>query len=114
MNDARARNYHGNKKHLTLKKLPPTDANVQLHVLLAHLQVLLWKAADQHEPPEEARDITNFGWSTEGSTVTPAISAALIAPQMLLDVVSCSCTAEGKACFSARCGCNNAGLSCTD
>ena len=42
-----------------LKKLPPTDANLQLHVLRAHLQMLLWKAADQRDPPEEARNIAN-------------------------------------------------------
>ena len=114
MNDARAHFYRGRKKHPPLKKLPPTDANLQLHVLRAHLQMLLWKAADQHDPPEEAGNIVNFGWSIEGSTVTPAISTEPVAPQALLDVVSCSCTAEGKACSGTRCSCNSAGLSCTD
>ncbi|KAK2173293.1 hypothetical protein NP493_885g01021 [Ridgeia piscesae] len=36
MNDA-----HCHKKPPPLKKLPPTDANLQLHVLQAHLQMLL-------------------------------------------------------------------------
>ena len=31
----------------------------------------------------------------------------------LIDV-SCSCTAEGKGCNTSRCGCNSAGLSCTN
>ena len=97
-----------------LKKLPPTDANLQLHVLRAHLQMLLWKAADQRDPPEEARNIANFGWNIEGSAITPAVSTAPVAPQALLDVVSCSCTAEYKACSSTRCSCNSEGLSCTD
>ena len=61
MNDARAHFYRGHKKPPPLKKLPPTDANLQLHVLRAHLQVLLWKAAGQRDPPEEARNIANFG-----------------------------------------------------
>ena len=61
MNEARARIYRSHKKHPPLKKLPPTDANLQLHVLRAHLQVLLWKAADQSDPPEGARGITDFG-----------------------------------------------------
>ena len=60
------------------------------------------------------RDIANFGWSIAGSTITPTVSTAKVAPQALLDVVSCSCTAEGKACSGTRCSCNNAGLSCTD
>ena len=92
MNDVHARFYRGRKKPPPLKKLLPTDVNLQLHVLRAHLQMLLWKAADKHDPPEEARDIANFGWSIEGCTITPAISTVPVAPQVLLDVVSCSCT----------------------
>ena len=114
MNDARTRLYRSHKKPPQLKKLPPTDANLQLHVLRTHLQMLLWKAANQRDPPEEALHITNFGWSIKGSTITPTISTAPVAPQALLDVVSCSCSAEGKACSGGRCSCNRAGLSCTD
>ena len=87
MNDARAHFYRGHKKPPPLKKLPPTDSNLQLHVLRAHLQMLLQKAADQRDPPEEARNIANFGWNIEGSAITPAVSTAL---QTLLDVVSCT------------------------
>ena len=114
MNKARARFYLSRPKPPLLKKLPPTDVNLQLHVLQAHLQMQLWKAADQCHPPAESQDITKFGWSIEESIVTPVISRAAVAPQALLDVVSCSCTAEGKACSSARCSCNSAQLSCTD
>ena len=69
-----------------LKKLPPTDTNLQLHVLRALLQMLLWKAADQRDPPEEARNIAI--WNIEGSAITPAVSTAPVAPQALLDVVA--------------------------
>ncbi|KAK2156300.1 hypothetical protein NP493_1984g00008 [Ridgeia piscesae] len=93
MNDARAHSYRCHKKPPPLKKLPSTDANLQLHVLRAHLQMLMWKAADQRDLPEETRNIANFGWNIEGSAITPAISTAPVAPQELLDVVSCSCTA---------------------
>ena len=43
MSDARAHFFRGRKykKPPLLKKLPPTDANLQLHVLRAHLQMLL-------------------------------------------------------------------------
>ncbi|KAK2147811.1 hypothetical protein NP493_3366g00006 [Ridgeia piscesae] len=114
MNDARGHFYRGHKKPPPLKKLPPTDANLQLHVLRAHLQMLLWKAAAQRDPPEEARNIANFGWNIEGSAITTAVSTAPVAPQALLDAVSCSCTAECKACSGTRCSCNRAGPSCTD
>lgn len=114
MNDARVHFYRSRKKPPKLNKLPPTDANLELHVLRAHLQMLLWKAADQRDPPLEAGNIANFGWNIEGSTITPAVSTAPVAPQALLDVVSCSCTADGKACSGTRCSCSSAGLSCTD
>ncbi|KAK2175325.1 hypothetical protein NP493_722g02014 [Ridgeia piscesae] len=114
INDVRAHSYRCHKKPPPLKKLPPTDANLQLHVLRAHLQMILRKAADQRDPPEEARNIANFGWNIERSAITPAVSTAPVAPQALLDAVSCSCTARCKACSGTRCSCNSAGLSCTD
>ena len=62
------------KKPPQLKKLPPTDANLMLHILRAHLQVMLWKAASQGEPPAEFRDITPFGWEVaNGGAVMPAL-----------------------------------------
>ena len=76
INDVRAHSYRCHKKPPPLKKLPPTDANLQLHVLRAHLQMILWKAADQRDPPEEARNIANFGWNIERSAITPAVSTA--------------------------------------
>ena len=98
MNDARAHFYLGHKKPPPPLKKLPTDTNLRLHVLRAHLQMILWKPADQHDNHEEARNSANFGWSIECSTITPAVSTAPVAPQSLLDVVSCSCTAECTAC----------------
>ena len=40
MSDARVRFFRGRKKLPPLKKLPPTDANLQLHVLRAYLMLL--------------------------------------------------------------------------
>ena len=48
-------------KAVCVKTLPPTDANLAYHILRAHYQVILWKAADQQTPP--AVDITAYGWS---------------------------------------------------
>ncbi|KAK2160229.1 hypothetical protein NP493_1659g00004 [Ridgeia piscesae] len=100
MNDARAHFYRGHNKPPQLKKLPPTDANLLLHVLRAHLQMLLRKAAEQRDPHVEAINIANFGWNIEGSVITPAVSTAPVAPQALLDIISCSCTAAQA--FRAR------------
>ena len=38
-------------KAVCVKTLPPTDANLAHHILRAHYQVMLWKAADQQTPP---------------------------------------------------------------
>ena len=47
-------------KAVCVKPLPPTDANLAYHILRAHYQVMLWKAADLQTPP--AVDITAYGW----------------------------------------------------
>ena len=46
LNTARYKMYMSRKKRPPLKKLPPTDSNLQLHMLRAHLQLMLWKAAE--------------------------------------------------------------------
>ena len=114
LNNARYQIYRQRKKTPELKKLPPTDANMMLHIMRAHLQVMLWKAADQREPPAETRDITKFGWEvTKGGAVMPVVSSEAVAPVNLLDVISCGCSAF-KACKLRNCSCHAASLSCTD
>ena len=49
----------------------------------------------------------------EGGVVTPSVSNAPVA-YGLLDVVSCSCSAERKASSEKRCSSHSAGLSCTE
>ena len=49
MSNTRYQIYSGSKKLPKLKKLPPTDANLMLHILRAHLHAMLWKAAGQRE-----------------------------------------------------------------
>ena len=45
-------------KLLQLMSLPPTEQNLFLHILGAHMQTILAKAADQLAPPE--LDITSM------------------------------------------------------
>ena len=88
-----------------MESLPPTDANLALHVQRAHLQMLLWKAADKCDPPDI--QLTDYGWEVkEHEHVMPAVSREPAAPSKLMDVISCSCKAEGKAC-SGRCSCGS-------
>ena len=74
--------------------LPPTSANHLLqHILWAHLQVMLWKAANYEGPLGESRDITNFGWEFQDK-ISKAIAEVDHAPQELLDVIQCQCKAR--------------------
>ena len=43
-----------------IEALSPMDENLWYHMLRAHLQVMLWKAADEQSAP--LLQITSFGW----------------------------------------------------
>ena len=112
MNTARYRLYTSKRgKPLRIMALPPTDANLLLHIQRAHLQMILWKAADQQGPPDV--DMTHFGWKMKEGIPSPVFADAAPAPPGLLDVLSCGCKAEGKACSSTACSCHKNQLSCT-
>ena len=93
-----------------LRNLPPNSANLLLHVQRVHLQMTLWKAADQHSPPDI--DISNFGWEMKAGVLSPCIDPGPTGPPALMDMISCRCRAAGKAC-AAICCCKKEGLSCT-
>ena len=59
-------------KLFKLMSLPPTEQNLFLHILRAHLQTILAKAADQQAPPE--LDITKYGWDIKHEIPVPVIS----------------------------------------
>ena len=117
LNVARYDIYRKHKTPPALKTLPPTERNAHLHGWHAHLQMMLWKAADRPDPP--AVDITNFGWDKkegekEGEEVImPALDASPVAPPALLDIISCSCKAGLKPCTTRKYSCSAAGLACT-
>ena len=111
LNEARHNIFFKRKNPPKLKCLPPTNANLALHIKRAHLQAMLWKAADKCDPPHV--DIKFYGWEIDAnSDVMPMLSKNPIAPKQLLDIISCNCRAAGKAC-AGRCGCNKNGLACT-
>jgi len=56
MENARFKLFTKKKKTTNIMALPPTSANLLLHVLRAHLQVMLWKTADQQAPSDITLD----------------------------------------------------------
>ena len=91
--------------------LPPTDLNLFLHVKRAHLQMLLWKAADQLGPPDVS--ITEYGWEIQDGLICPSIYSGPPGPPLLMNVISCRCRAKGKAFKETNCSCHRVKLSCT-
>ena len=91
--------------------LPPTEANLYLHVRRAHLPMMLWKAADQQGTPKVG--ITQFGWEVKGGIPSPCVDTGLAAPEGLTDVIKCGCKSEGKACSTESCNCHKNDMSCT-
>jgi hypothetical protein len=101
------------RKSPKVMALPPTFANLLQHVLRAHLQVMLWKAANHHAPPDESIDIINFGWEYKDGIPIPAISHSDLAPSELIDVIKCQCKVQGKMCSNEVCSCHKEHISCT-
>ena len=66
--------------------LPPTEANMLLHLKRVHLQVMLWKAADRQGPP--ILDITKFGWDRKSGLPSSSLDNDPAAPDGLIDVIS--------------------------
>lgn len=98
-------------KRFKIMSLPPTEQNLFLHILRAHLQTILAKSADQQAPPE--LDITKFGWDIKDGVPVPTTSDKPPGPKELMDVVRCGCKAPLNACSTARCSCHHGKISCT-
>ena len=66
---------------------PPTSGKLLQHMLLAHFQIMLWKATTCEGTAGQSRYITNFGWLFQINIYIPAIAEGDPAPPELLDVI---------------------------
>ena len=66
--------YYKRKNPPPLKSLPPTNMNLALHIRRAHLQIMLWKAADKANPP--AVKITDYVCRCEQRSDANAVQGA--------------------------------------
>ena len=98
-------------KPLRILLLPPTDTNLYLHVRRTHLQMLLWKAADQQGSPDVS--IADYGWKIDDGITCPSTDSGPPGPPLLMNVISCRCRAKDKACKEGNCSCYRDKLSCT-
>jgi hypothetical protein len=110
MNALRYKSFLTGKNTPPIMMLPSTDDAAVQHVRRAHLQAILWKAAEDTNPPPV--NIQQYGWKTADSKPEPEYGIREIAPKELLKVVACSCKAA-TACLHNSCSCKKDGLSCT-
>ena len=90
--------------------LPPTDEATIQHVSRARLQALIWRAADNSEPPK--LDIYAFGWKLEAGILSPEFGSTAVVPSSILQIVAYSCKSQ-PPCSTNRCSGRSARLSCT-
>lgn len=87
---------------INLALLPPTSGATYQHSLRAYLQVQIWLGNSLN--PED------WGWKKTETVFLPVRTNEPLAPQELLTMVHCSCSASN---CSTRCSCKKAGLRCT-
>lgn len=90
---------------VTPERLPPTSSATKFHSFRVYYQIMTWL---RYENKIEA---TDWGWKVDKNQFKPIMSAKKHAPDNLLKVVHCNCTA---GCRTERCTCRRYGLSCTD
>ena len=110
MNELRHRLFASKKDTPKIKSLPPTSTALDEHIKRAHLQSLLWKAADLSEPPE--LDVLMYGWDIVDDTPVPTTGVTTVAPSELMKIIACGCGTETPSSRS-NCSCKTAGVSCT-
>ena len=107
MNQLRHTIFTKRKDTPKIKSLPPTDPAADAHINRAHLQTILWKAADQSAPPDV--DITNYGWEMVDGVPSPQTGVSEFAPPELMKVVACGCSSQ-TACSRSTCSCKAANV----
>ena len=75
--------------------------------ITSYSQLLLWKSADKNAPPACTEHLDQYGWKRgNGGIPSPAYHDGPPALPHLMDVISCRCTAEGRACGAKLCSCH--------
>ena len=110
MNTLRPTIFTSEKDTSKIQTLPPTDDALKELIKCAHLQTMIWKAADQPRPPDIT--ITDFGWDIVDGIPNPRSGVSEVAPADLMKVIACGCSTQ-TPCSRGTCSCQKAGVSCT-
>ena len=88
----------------SLKALPPTDEALNLNILQARFEAILWHSALNSKPP--TLDLCSHSWERDEDTRTP------IAPEEALRSVTYACLTT--SCVTNACGCKKIWLKCSE
>ena len=64
------------EKPIRIMALSPTYGNLDFHVMRAHLELKLWKAADKQGPPNLG--ITKYGLTIKDGVPSPSFPTIII------------------------------------
>ena len=92
------------KAFVTPERLPPTSSATRFHSLRVYYQIMVWMDMANDMNP------TDWGWKEESRQLIPVMTEKNAAPDELLKVIHCNCSA---GCKSSRCTCRRYGLPCT-
>ena len=97
---------------LRLQTLPPTDEALNQNILLAHIQIAIWRNSLEPDPP--ALDPQYYGWYLDDGSLSPVMLPphTAQAPEALLKVIKCSCKGD-RPCNTRRRSCYSSGMACT-
>jgi hypothetical protein len=99
-----AYNVRSLKCRFSPESLPPSQSAAEMHSLRVHWQAVAWGSSGSLLLPP-----TDWGWKLENSHLTPIQIEGNIAPDHVLNVIRCSCTAR---CSSMSCSCRKHNLKC--
>ena len=103
----------GKAKSIELKSLPPTDECLELNILHARYQLMIWQSCLDGSPPN--MDPSLCGWMKDAETkiLAPMLMprGSKTAPDEVIKSISCNC--GSSQCKTLACGCAKSGIACS-
>ena len=97
-----------------LESLPPTNKALELNIMRAHLQTMIWKSSLESNAP--LMEPADFGWIKDHKRkiLIPAMLPQNIkaAPDNVLKRIRCTC--ETSQCKNLSCSCDKSKISCSE
>ena len=92
------------KSFVTPERLPPTESATKYHSFRTYYQIRAWQSTEENLNPKE------WGWYEKDNSFWPTICDLPPAPDLLLNMIRCSCTTH---CATMRCACKKNVMPCS-